>query len=98
MNGFELAQAQITQFQTRDPFVLAARAGVCVQYARWHPVTWGEYDSRSRSICLNLAAPVPLEGILAHELGHYFSQKYGAAPSRVEEEQIAEEFARALRQ
>lgn len=94
-NGFALAQSVIAQFATKDPFELALRAGVKVTYARWHPVTWGEFDQRSATICLNLAAPVPLEKILAHELGHYFSGRK-SQECRKKQEKLADEFALAL--
>ncbi|HPH20905.1 MAG TPA: hypothetical protein PLE32_19080, partial [Haliscomenobacter sp.] len=57
-NGQELAQAVVEQYGTTDPFLLAELAGIKLDYARWHPLSWGEYDSRSRSICLNLNAPI----------------------------------------
>lgn len=95
-NGFALAQSVVAQFTTREPFELALRAGVKVTYAHWHPVTWGEFDQRSRSICLNLAAPIPLAKILAHELGHYFSNLETDRRNRSKQEKVAEEFAEAL--
>lgn len=95
-NGFSLAQSVIAQFATRDPFELALRAGVKITYAHWYPVTWGEFDQRSTSICLNLAAPIPPAEILAHELGHYFSNLETPKRSKLEEEKMAEEFAEAL--
>lgn len=95
-NGFALAQSVVAQFATQDPFELALLAGVKVTYAHWHPVTWGEFDQRSRSICLNLAAPIPLAKILAHELGHYFGSLKTAQRNRSKEEKMAEEFAEAL--
>lgn len=95
-NGFALAQSVIAQFETQDPFELALRAGVKVTYAHWHPVTWGEFDQRSGSICLNLAAPISLAEILAHELGHYFSNLKTTQTNRSRQEKVAEEFAEAL--
>lgn len=94
-NGAKLAQMVLAQFQTKDPFELAARAGVRLSYAHWYPVTWGEYDVRRASICLNTAAPIPLTEVLIHELGHYFNRK--AIGNRAEQETIAQEFALAWR-
>lgn len=92
-NGFELARLVVAHFQTHDPFELAARAGVSISYAHWHPVSWGEFDERSLSICLNTAAPIPTAEVLAHELGHYFSVEGMACKNRANKEKIAEEFA-----
>lgn len=95
-NGQELTQLVVEQYSTMDPFLLAELAGIKVDYARWHPISWGEYDSRSRSICLNLNAPIPLEQILAHELGHYFVQQFLGKNNRKEEELLASDFATGL--
>ncbi|HPH19374.1 MAG TPA: hypothetical protein PLE32_11370, partial [Haliscomenobacter sp.] len=54
------------------------------------------YDSRSRSICLNLNAPIPLTEVLGHELGHYFVQQFLGKSNRKEEELLASDFATSL--
>lgn len=96
-NGFELAQQVIAFYQTNNPFELAAQAGVRLSYAQWHPTTWGEFDCRSASICLNTAAPIPLVEVLAHELGHYFSWREKIEGNRTAQELIAEEFVKGLK-
>ena len=95
-NGQELAQVVVDQYGTTDPFLLTKLAGIKVDYARWHPVSWGEYDSHSRGICLNLNAPIPLEQVLAHELGHYFVQQLLGKSNKKEEELLASDFATGL--
>ncbi|GAA4451146.1 hypothetical protein GCM10023189_12770 [Nibrella saemangeumensis] len=97
MNGKELAQQVIERYGTSDAFALVERAGISLSYGRWHPVTLGEYDKKTRSICINLNAAIDKELIIAHELGHYFAADLPGQRSRAEEEQIAEDFAAELK-
>lgn len=76
-----------------DPFHLVQSWGVRVVIGSWHPTTWGEYDRRKVRIYLNELAPLPLEKILAHELGHYWVHQQGWSLERKEEEAWVEAFA-----
>ena len=96
MTGTELAHQAIQQSGTTDVFELARLAGVTVHYERWHPVTVGEYNKRTRTITINLAALVEQRRILAHELGHFFVQEAGIVLWRADEEKLAEAFAETL--
>ncbi|MGI8468385.1 MAG: hypothetical protein ACR2N3_08030 [Pyrinomonadaceae bacterium] len=65
------------KFATRDVFVIAEKSNVRIVHESWHPVTIGEFDRKSRTICINRRA---LENnkfderkIIAHELGHFFA-------------------------
>lgn len=90
----ELAEAE----KSLDPFYLAQRWGVAVVLESWHPATWGEYDRRNAQIYLNKQAPVSLQKILAHELGHFWIHQQGFQLSRKEEETWVEAFADELDQ
>jgi len=81
-----------------DPFHLAQRWAVDVVLESWHPATWGEYDQRTLKIYLNKQAPISLEKILAHELGHFWIHQRGYQLSRMEEEAWVEAFADELDQ
>jgi Zn-dependent peptidase ImmA (M78 family) len=94
MNGMALAQEIATTYQTRDPLLLAQRAGIAVAYAHWEPVTYGEFDRRSRTITLNLRATAPLTCVLAHELGHYFAEQAQPGLAVAEHEAVALIFER----
>lgn len=96
MNGNELARQLIKQYGTTDVEELARRAGVTVRYQRWMPVTYGEYYPKSRTICVNLNAPIPPQEVLAHELGHFFADVNGYKLNRTAHEQFAEAFALAF--
>ncbi len=96
MNGKALAQWVIERYGTSDVFALIDRVGISLTYARWHPVTLGEFDKKKKSICINLNATVAKERIIAHELGHYFAEEIPDKRSRAEEEQLAEDFAAEL--
>lgn len=96
MNGTDLAKDVIVAYQTHDIQLLAQRAGVRVVYARWHPTTYGEFDTQSQTISINLNAPLAKEHILAHELGHFFAHRAGCIGDRNTQETIAEAFAQYL--
>jgi Zn-dependent peptidase ImmA (M78 family) len=96
MNGRELAEKVVSEYGTSDVFELAQRAGCKVVYARWQPVTLGEYHIKTKTICINENAQGNLEHILAHELGHFFYDTYYGCPERKTAEQIAEDFSQRL--
>ncbi len=88
----------IEKFGTRDVFLMAEKVGVPIVYQNWHPVTFGEYDKKTRTIRVNLRAlrenKISKELIVAHELGHFFAAEYDY--DRKTEESFAEEFAAKL--
>lgn len=80
MNAIETARNVIEEFGTANVFVIAKRSNVRIVYGSWHPVTMGEYDKRTKTICVNRRA---LENekrseqkIVAHELGHFFAGQF----------------------
>ena len=95
--GADLARRVEAEYRTNDVFKLAALAGVRVEYGRWPPVTVGEFEPRTSTISINLAAVERALGsdesrapswtlvrvIVAHELGHFFAARFGRKPSRV---------------
>ena len=96
--AFEKVIEVIEKFGTLDCFAIAKKAGVKIVYESWHPVTIGEYDKVSKTICVNLRA---LENgkfsertIIAHELGHFFAAEFNL--DRKTEEVFAEEFTDEL--
>lgn len=93
-NGEQLARAVIEKFNTRGVFEIAGKAGLRVVYEKWFPVTIGEFDRKNKTICVNLNANVPVEKIIAHELGHFFAQDLNLKKS--EEEKLCEDFAKSL--
>ena len=93
-NVEQSARAVIKKFNTRDVFEIAEKAGVRVVYESWFPVTIGEFDRKNKRICVNLNANVPVEKIIAHELGHLFAQDLNLKKS--EEEKFCDDFAKSL--
>lgn len=84
--GAQTAQRASVEFQTTDAFTIAKRAGIKIIRERWPLVTIGEYEPRTRTIRVNLAALEQARGakdqrliglleqaIVAHELGHMFN-------------------------
>lgn len=98
MKAGETARKIIEKFGTRDCFLIAEKAGVRIVYEKWHPVTVGEYDKKTRTICVNLRAltdnKFSAEKIVAHELGHFFAGEYNF--DRKTEEEFARDFADEL--
>jgi hypothetical protein len=85
--GEQLAMDVERQYGTNDVFEIAARAGLKVEYSRWPLITVGEFERRTSTITVNLAA-LEIQGkpigqspdqlarlIVAHELGHYFDER-----------------------
>lgn len=93
-NGEQSARAVIKRFNPRCVFEIAGKAGLRVVYEKWFPVTIGEFDWKNKTICVNLNANVPVEKIIAHELGHFFARELNL--SRTEEENFCDEFANGL--
>ena len=96
MNGKELALKVIARYKTSNVFDLAQQAGCPIIYEKWHPTTFGEFHKKTNTIYVNLHAPIEKERIIAHELGHFFAQLMGVPKSRMEEEVLANDFAKQI--
>jgi Zn-dependent peptidase ImmA (M78 family) len=97
MTGKELAEKVCAQYGTTDVFKLAEKAGCTVMYARWQPVTLGEYHRKTKTIVLNEnRGEARLEDVLAHELGHFFCDAFLKNIEKQEAEDIATAFAAAM--
>jgi hypothetical protein len=98
MKGIEVVQKVIEQFGTRDGLVIAEKSGVKIIYQNWHPVTVGEFDKKTKTICVNLRAltnkNMTRESIIAHELGHFFAMSFNF--DRKTEESFAIAFGEEL--
>lgn len=97
----DFAKDIIERFGTSDVFQIAEKVGVKIFYESWNPVTIGEFDWKTKTICVNLRALkndgdiMRLEKlIVAHELGHFFAADLKLEKS--EEEKFAREFAETL--
>lgn len=93
-NGGQLARVVIEKFETRDVFEIAEKAGVKIVYEKWFPATVGEFGWKNKLICVNSNANVPVEKIIAHELGHFFA--LGLNLKKSEEEEFCDDFVRSL--
>ena len=98
MTAAEKARKIIEKFGTNDVFIIAEKSNVSIIYENWHPSTVGEFDRKTRTICVNQRA---LESekysereIIAHELGHFFAEEYNL--DRESEEDFARDFADKL--
>ena len=91
-NGLSLAIEVVSKFQTNHIFEIAQKVNVSIIYEKWFPVTFGEFDRQKRRITVNENAEIPLEKIIAHELGHYFLQDLKV----LDEEKFCDEFAEEL--
>lgn len=98
MKASETAKTVIEKFGTPDVFVIAEKSGVKIVYQSWQPVTIGEYDKKTKTICVNRRAfengKISKEAIVAHELGHFFAAEFDF--DRQAEECFAAEFAAEL--
>ena len=56
----------------------------------------GEFHKKTNTIYVNLNAPLEKEHIIAHELGHFFSQSSENPKSRLEQEAFANDFANEI--
>ncbi len=97
MTGKDLALSVIEQYGTNDVVEISQKVSVTIYYERWEAVTYGEYNRKKESIHINLNAPIPINEILAHELGHYFIHRLDNQWTKEEEEKIVEEFAQTIR-
>lgn len=97
MNGVKLAKKVVDQYGTTNVFELVECVGITLIYAHWHPTTMGEFHKKTKTICVNLNAPMEKEKIIAHELGHYFMAENAIILSRMEEEKAVEEFVEKLK-
>ncbi len=94
--GKILAQNTIQKYATNDVFLLCKKTEIELRYEKWHPVTLGEFDKKTNTICINLTTKIDPKQIIAHELGHYFIHQMELKFSRIEEEKIIENFAKIL--
>ena len=80
-----------------DVFVIAARSGLKVERRRWHPVTHGEFHSISNTIVINENSMINAGKIVAHELGHFFLQRWTVnRTAGFNEERFCDDFAKHL--
>jgi Zn-dependent peptidase ImmA (M78 family) len=94
-DGLTLASKITNAFQTNNVFEIATRLEISIVYAKWFPVTLGEFDRKNRRITVNKNARIPFEKIIAHELGHYFLEEI--SPQRHgDAEKICDDFAEEL--
>ena len=91
----KIAQKIVADLETRDVYEIARRSDISVVFERWYPVTLGEFDRKNRRITVNRNAPVAVETIVAHELGHYFLQDLVPGEG-VDIERLCDRFADAL--
>jgi Zn-dependent peptidase ImmA (M78 family) len=98
MKGSELAQKVIQHYGTANVFELVQSTGVTVLYAHWHPTTMGEFHKKTKTIYVNLEAPIEKERIIAHELGHYFIDHFGLKMSKGDEEKIVINFVKTVQE
>ncbi len=94
MNAEELANEAAEKYASRNAKTIAEKCGIKIVYARWSPVTSGEFDHRAKIICINENAAVLREKIIAHELGHFFIKEYGIETD--DAEKFCDEFAESL--
>jgi Zn-dependent peptidase ImmA (M78 family) len=94
MTGKELAQKVSAQYGTTDVLAIAEQAGVPIIYQKWQPTTIGEFDKKTKTIYINLNAPIEKEVIIAHELGHYFLNEMGVKYTKKIEESVVEAFVK----
>jgi Zn-dependent peptidase ImmA (M78 family) len=94
-DGLSLAKEIYIEFRTSNVFEIARRLGISITYAKWFPVTLGEFDKKHRRITVNENAQIPFEKIIAHELGHYFLEEFEAQKNE-NTEKICDEFADKL--
>lgn len=92
--GRKFAAQIVEKFGTDDVFSIAESVGVRIVHENWFPVTFGEFDKKQKTICVNLNAPVSQIKIIAHELGHFFARDLNL--TAIEEEAFAHEFAEHL--
>lgn len=94
-DAFETVKKVIEKFGTRDVYAIAEKASVKIVYQNWHPVTIGEYDKISKTICVNRQAlengKFSERDVIAHELGHFFAAEFNLG--RNAEEVFACDFA-----
>ena len=98
MTAAEKARKIIEKFGTDDVFIIAAKSNVRIIYENWHPSTVGEFDQKTRTICVNRRTlddeKHSEREIIAHELGHFFAAEYNL--DRKTEENFAREFSGEL--
>lgn len=90
----DLCSKIVEKFATRDVYEIAEKCGVKIVYEKWFPVTFGEFDYRAKTICVNENAEIDAEKIIAHELGHFFVREFDLKITG--EEKFCDEFAAGL--
>lgn len=95
MKATETAKKIIEKFGTTDVYQIAEKANVKIVYESWFPSTVGEFDKKTKTICINRRAleigKFSERKIIAHELGHFFAMEFNF--DRKTEESFAETFA-----
>ncbi len=95
--GLSVAKSVVTGFGTNNVFEIAQNLNISITYAKWFPVTLGEFDKKNRRITVNKNAEIPFEKIIAHELGHYFVWlNFELRHLNFDEEKFCDEFAEEL--
>lgn len=95
MNAKELTGKIFEKYGTREASEIAAKSGVKVVFQRWFPATYGEFDWKTKTICVNDNAAIGREKIIAHELGHFFRREFNIE-NIADEEKFCDEFADEL--
>lgn len=98
MKSVEKARNIIEKFGTTDVFEIALKSNIKIIYEDWFPVTVGEFNKKTKTICVNRRALTENKNgqelekiIIAHELGHFFAGEFGL--DRKTEEDFARDFA-----
>lgn len=96
MKPDDLAEKVCERFESDDILEIARQAGIKIIFRKWFPVTVGEFDWKTKTICVNENAEIEKEKIIAHELGHYFLRKCELKDFLTNEEIFCDEFAAKL--
>ena len=101
MNAVKTVRNIIEKLGTNDVFEIALKYNVKIVYEDWYPITIGEFDKKSNTICVNQRALAESKNskelekrVIAHELGHFFAQEFDL--DKKTEEDFAQDFAEEL--
>ena len=101
MKVAQATQKVIERFGTNDVYEIALKSDIKIVYEDWYPTTIGEFDKKTKTICVNKRAlfesknAIRLEKIIiAHELGHFFAAEFNL--ENLSEEQFAHQFANEI--
>ncbi len=88
----------VSEYGTRDVFLIVEKANISIIYENWHLVSIGEFDRKTKTIFVNRNALAEAENaqhlekqIIAHELGHFFAVDLNL--EKREEEKFARVFS-----